>query len=348
MILRPTNDRSSRSRADEAQPAFAILHGLELGRQVGERHDRMRIARASKTSAGARPARLMRRLPHRLDGPWRLAGTSRSRVARLLVALLVLGALVGPASARPPTELDFHPELDRGLLGEGRQAYRERRDEARAWESYNLFKRYRVDHRDDPVAAWHLAMSCYYLGIRVSKDSDEKRELFAEGRDEAELGVGSDPDCGPCHLMLAVNGALWGNEVGIFRTIVGLPRVREHLKRTEELDPRFGGGATYRVQANIYKALPRLFGGGAKPARESIEKAIRVAPEEHLNYAFLASLLANDFKDVDAAARVARTAIAIPEPDPAYVESVDALRGLKRFLKRYTRKRAKELHAGGD
>jgi hypothetical protein len=268
------------------------------------------------------------------------ASHTRMRALRALLLTLILALLCvvfgAPAGARPPTELDYSPEFDQGILGEGRQAYRERRSEERAWDSYRYFKQHSAENADDPVAAWHLAMSCYYLGIRVSKDSDEKKKLFDEGRRQAERGLQSDPECAPCHLLVAINGALWGKEVGIFRTVVGLPRVKHHLKRAAEINPRFGGGAPYRVQAFIYKALPRFLGGGRDLARKYIEKAIRVAPEEHLNYEFLAYLLARDYDDMEAGARVARAGLEIQPPGPEYVESVDAVTGLKRFMRYYT------------
>jgi hypothetical protein len=282
---------------------------------------------ATKAGGGGRASRSV--------SPGQTHPKARRTAATLLVALVLLPGAAARVSARSPTELDIQPELDHGVLGEGRQAYRERRDHQRAWESYHLFKRHSAANMGDPIGAWHLSMSCYYLGIRVSRDSEQKTKLFAEGLEHAERGVENDPECGPCHLMLAVNGALWGQQVGIFRTIVGLPRVHHHLARAEEIDPHFGGAAVHRVRAYINRALPRLFGGGPGAARKSIEKAIQVAPEEHLNYAFLTLLLVRDYEDVDAAVRVARTGLAVPEPAPAYVESVDAFEVMTRFVARY-------------
>ena len=82
--------------------------------------------------------------------------------------------------------------------------------------------------------------------------------------------------------------------------------MRSHLKKAAELDPAFGGGAPYRILATITDALPAMLGGGKKRAREEIEQAIEAAPEEPLNYEFLADLLADRFKDRERALRVAQ------------------------------------------
>lgn len=249
------------------------------------------------------------------------------------VALAVLGTLVGLGpDAASASELDFSPALDRGLLGEARQAYRERRDEAQAWRAQALFEQVHQAHPEDPVAAWHLSLACYYLGMRVLDDGPERTRVYARGREVAEAAIERAPDCAPCLLLAAVNHALWGEQVGIFRTLVGLPAVLRQLERSAELDPAFGGAAAHRVRAYLFRALPRLFGGGKARAREAIEMAIRAAPREPMNHAFLAELLQHDYDDLEGALRVARRGARLPPPGPEHVESLDALRELQALV----------------
>jgi hypothetical protein len=177
------------------------------------------------------------------------------------------------------------------------------------------------------------------MGYRILQDGDERKAVFLEGWKAADAALEVDPACAPCHLLSAINHGLWGQEVGIFRTLVGLPAVRGHITRATELDPQFGGGAPYRIQATLDLALPRLLGGGKKKARRSIEKAIAVAPYEPLNYEFLAELLLKKYDDPQGALAVARTGLTIPPPDDTYLESIEALEWLQRvedaFGKRY-------------
>ena len=251
----------------------------------------------------------------------------------VLVTLLLVGLPV--STVRADEALAFDPELDQGVLAEGRQAYRERADATRAHDAYLIFQKYYEENPDDVRAAWHYSMACYWLGIRVYSDSAQKKAVYQEGLRAADRGVQLDADCGACHLLSAINHALWAEQVGILRTLVGLPKVKKHLSRAAKLDPGFAGAAVYRVQATIYDKLPRLFGGGKKKARRALEKAIEVSPKEPLNYEMLAILLRDRFGDVPRAVAVAQRGLNFPEPTVEYVESRDSFAFLQRFVDRH-------------
>jgi len=256
--------------------------------------------------------------------------------ARLLaVALIAAFALAGVAPAAlafSEDPLAYQPELDDGPLGPGRPAYRERRDPDRALESYRLFKRVVDEQPDDAVALWHLALSCYYLGQRVFDTKEDRQRVFHEGYSLAETAVDRAPGCAPCHMLAGVNQALWGQEVGIFRVLSGLPNVKRHLRRSTEIDPAFAGASALRVRSQIARVLPRWLGGGKKKARRHLLRAIETAPQEPLNYQFLAKLLFKDFGDREGALRVARQGLELPMPGPEFVESVDSVRRLERYV----------------
>lgn len=256
---------------------------------------------------------------------------------RLVVAAVSLGLFATLAVAPPDAHalvdpLSYQPELDDGPLGPGRQAYRERRDPARAIESYELFKTVVAENPDDPVALWHLAMSCYYLGQRVYDNSDDRRRIFEEGHKIAETAAERAPDCAPCHMLAGVNQALWGQEVGIFRVISGLPRVKRHLQLSTDLDPTFAGASALRVRSQIAQVLPSWLGGGKNRARSYLYRAIEIAPNEPLNYYFLAKLLLKDYGDRDKALEIAKRGLAVPPPGPEFVESVDSMGRLRSFV----------------
>ena len=255
------------------------------------------------------------------------------------VVLPVLFALLAAtATADSSQELEYSPLLDQGLLGEGRQAYRERADLGRAQDAYDLFKQNLEQNPGDPIAAWHFSLSCYYLGKRgTGADSKARLRIHKEGRQAADQALDKDPECGPCHLLSAVNHALWAEEVGIFRTVMGLPKVLSHLRKAARLDPEFGGAAALRVHATIMKVLPGFFGGGKKKARDLIEEAIVVAPDEPLNYEILADILIEKYRDPSAAVRAAQRGLGVPMPGPEYVESRDSIDYLKGVVRKYKR-----------
>lgn len=258
-------------------------------------------------------------------------GESFKIVFFVISVLLAIPAM--PVLADEALAID--PVLDQGVLGEGRNAYRERADASRAEDAYKIFKAHSEENPNDVAAAWHYSMACYWLGIRVYSDSDQKKAIYQEGLKAANRALSLDDDCGACHLLSAINHALWAEQVGIFRTLVGLPKVKKHLARAAELDPQFAGAAAYRVQATIYDKLPRLMGGGKRKARAALEKAIEVSPEEPLNYEMLAILLRDRFNELPRAVAVAQRGLAVPEPGEEYVESRDSFVFLQEFVNRY-------------
>ena len=269
------------------------------------------------------------------------AWAERPKIAWTAILLVLLaGWLFGlaPMAAKSDStqELEYSPLLDRGLLGEGRQAYRERADLNRARDAYVLLKRNFKENPGDAVAAWHFSLSCYYMGKRaVRGDGEARKRIHQEGRDAADQALKKNPECGPCHLLSAINHALWAEEVGILRAIVGLPKVLRHLKRAAKLDPYFGGAAALRVHATILKVVPQMFGGGKKKAKVLIEEAIKIAPSEPLNYEILADIMIEKYKDPDSAVKAAQRGLAVPTPGPEFVESRDSIDYLKRVVKRY-------------
>ena len=95
-----------------------------------------------------------------------------------------------------------------------------------------------------------------------------------------------------------------------------------------------------RVHATIMKVLAGFFGGGKRKARDLIEEAIVVAPDEPLNYEILADILIEKYKDPDAAVTAAERGLAVPMPGPEHVESRDSIDYLKSVVKRYQPDRA--------
>ena len=171
--------------------------------------------------------------------------------------------------------------------------------------------------------------------MRVHKQPPDKRRVHAEGRRAADRAIHQDPHCGPCHLFSAINHALWAEQVGIFRSLVGLPTVKKNLKRASELDPTFAGAAAHRTMAQVAKAVPRMLGGGEDKAILHLNNALRIAPEEPLNYEVMVDLKIKH-KDVHGALHWARRGVAVPQPAPEYVESVDSVKYMQQIVKLLT------------
>jgi hypothetical protein len=243
----------------------------------------------------------------------------------LLVGLLLISSHL--ASATEP----YPSPTDRFKVGDA--AFRARKSDSQARESLKQFRDVYGDHPDDVDATWRLAMACYFVGLRVEKDSALKRELFAEGRDAAVFGTKREPNCAPCHFWAATNMVLYGQEVGVLKMLFSLKEVQAHLKSTMELEPKYMSSGAFRIQGMIDWKLPRLLGGSLVLAKENLQKAVTGSPEEPLNYLFLAKFFEEEEHDHLNAAATAKLGLAIKNIAWDHLESKEAQEELKAFVK---------------
>jgi tetratricopeptide (TPR) repeat protein len=215
------------------------------------------------------------------------------------------------------------------------QAFRARRSDARAFEALNGYRAIWAESAKTNVeAGWKLAMSCYFTGLRLTKDSDEKEKLFREGVEAATTAAKLEPRCAACEFWAAIDTALVGETVGVFKTISLLGEVKDRLKRVIELDPAYAYGGAFRLLGMIDQKLPGILGGDNARAREYFERAIKTAPDEPLNYLYMAKLLAKEFSDPVQAEAYAERGLKANPKDPSRIESFEALGDLKEFLAR--------------
>lgn len=199
-------------------------------------------------------------------------------------------------------------------------------------EALDLYRQIFESRKEDPEAAWRLAMATYFVGARAAQDDKEKLKVFAEGRDVASQCAKNFPERADCHFWTAINMALYGQTQGIMKMAMTLNDIRKHLKRSIEIDPTYMWGGAYRLEGDIERILPGIFGGSNDRARKNFELAIQNGPDEPLNYLFLARLLVDQFKEKEKALEIARTGLKLSHPTPDRVEAVDAMKDLKTFI----------------
>jgi tetratricopeptide (TPR) repeat protein len=221
------------------------------------------------------------------------------------------------------------------------RSFRQRRIESRARDALSLYRAIWADSAHQNVdAGWKLAMSCYFTGLRLTADDDEKEKLFREGIAAAEAASKLKPNCAACEFWAAIDQALLGQTQGAIKTLSALPKVKDHLNRVLELEPAYAYGGAYRLLGTIEEKLPGILGGDNDRARVYFEKAIAISPDEPLNYLFMAKLLADDFGDRDSARKYAERGLKLKLHDPTRVESMEALGDLRTLLAKISTERA--------
>jgi tetratricopeptide (TPR) repeat protein len=156
-------------------------------------------------------------------------------------------------------------------------------------------------------------------------------KLFDEGRAAAFGAAARNERCAQCHFWGAINLALYGQTVGVLKTLSSLGEVKEHLRRSLELDPAYASGGAYRLLGLIEQRLPGILGGNNDRARELFTKAVEVAPDEPLNYLFLARLERDELRHPAESIRYVRLGLSVPTPAGERLESLESLAELRQM-----------------
>lgn len=217
----------------------------------------------------------------------------------------------------------------------GDDHYRHRAVESRARLALQGYQDLVAKTPEDPEAQWRLSMASYFVGLRYPASAEEKERIFRSGRDAGQRGFQLKESCAPCHFWYAINAALYGQTVGVFKMAFSLNEIRDHLKRVTELDPAYAWGGAYRLLGLIEQKLPGILGGSNDRARTYFEKAIAVAPDEPLNFVFLAKLESDAFSDSQGALKTLSRASALSALDYSdRLESREALSEAKELAQR--------------
>lgn len=242
----------------------------------------------------------------------------------LIFLFVLLGLLTTAAYATPIPS----------LLSQGDESFKHRsaEDQARlALQSY-LIAAEKTEYKDVETL-WRVAMGSYFVGLRLTHEDAEKEKIFAQGRDAGFKALALKPDCAECHFWTAINMALYGDTVGVFKMLSSLKDIESHLQKTITLNPVYANGGAYRILGLIQQKLPGILGGSNSRAREYFEKAVAIAPNEPLNYQFLSSLLRYELGEKKQALETAEAGAAIAVKDPDRLESIEAQKILTEWIK---------------
>ena len=250
-----------------------------------------------------------------------------------LLALVIVPQLpFSPASA----QASVAPVQE--LVSRGDQAFLAREDDLQARNALSAYREaVKLSESKDAETLWRLSMSCYFVGLRLTQDSSQRELIFLEGRDAGLASIALNPHCAACEFWTAINMALYGDTVGVMKMLFSVQDIEAHLKKTIELDPTYAHAGAYRLLGLIQQKLPGILGGSNDRALEYFQKAVETAPDEPLNFQFLAVLLHDDLGRSSQAVEIAKKGLQLPEPEANRLESKEARADLQKLLEKWSR-----------
>ncbi|MBN2134471.1 MAG: protein kinase [Acidobacteria bacterium] len=149
-----------------------------------------------------------------------------------------------------------------------------------------LMKALSIDN-ESYEAIFRLSRNYYMKGRLITRISEQKR-AFNQGIAWGQKAIDINDNRVEGHYWLAVNLAKWGDVNGVFRGMVTIKKVIQHVEKVVELDDKYSGGGGYRVLGRIKFRLPNIVGGSLKESAELLEKAYAIEPKNPDTLIFLA------------------------------------------------------------
>jgi tetratricopeptide (TPR) repeat protein len=242
-------------------------------------------------------------------------------ILSIIVALAVMPLLASAEQQKPDPK-----------YGAADQLYLERADFKKAEESLCLYREYFKNNPADAKCAWRLSMACYFAGFNIEKYREKRKALFGEGRDAGLASLKINNNSVEAHFWTAINMAHYGDSVGVVKMLFTLNSIYSHLEESIRINPSYAYGGAYRALGKIKETLPGVLGGSNSKAKAFYEKAIENAPDEPINYYFLAQLILTVYKDKPLALQIARKGLSFGTPEYFRYESFQGITLLRGFL----------------
>lgn len=278
------------------------------------------------------------------------------RASRLSTLVLVLATAFAPADARAQ-DAGTAPAAEAASLVEG-DAHWAKRDEGatggqaapdRTDAAIAAYRRALAASPDSLEARWRLMRALYFRGEHVAVEIEEKKKLFAAGRDLGEealallrrkasaAGAAKAERASPVELVPHVRalpaalpsffwaGVDWGKWALVFGKSAAVKqgaaaKIRDYAQATILLDAAFEEGGGYRVLGRLHHqtpAVPFLTGWASRAeALRNLRLAVKAAPRNFLNRLYLAEAMWDYEKEKRPNARAALTALLSETPAP--------------------------------
>lgn len=165
-----------------------------------------------------------------------------------------------------------------------------------AYKAQALYKKHFDNFPKDPEGLWRMSMVNYYIG-HLTAEKKQRMSYFRDGVNFGERCVSeSESKMVQCFFWLATNKALLQKDQGILNLAFGIGGLIDLFSKALTLDPLYAGAGPHRMLGLLYYKAPGFLGGDDKKGYFHINEAIKLKPDEPLNYYFYIKFLINDDK----------------------------------------------------
>ena len=197
--------------------------------------------------------------------------------------------------------------------GDADRLYADRTNLASARRAADLWRQALASDARNFDAAWKLARADYWLGGHA--DERERRAILEAGIETARQAIALQPNRPEGHFWLAANMGALAESFGLRQGLKYRKPIKEALETVLRIDPAFQDGSADRALGRWYFKVPGLFGGSHKEAEAHLRASLTYNSNSTASHFFLAEVLIDDGRKIDARAELQKVLDAPLNPD---------------------------------
>jgi len=258
---------------------------------------------------------------------WKMLGTAGAISGLFLAVLAITSCQQAPSAQESPVDRgDEKIATDR--IKEGDTLYEGRADMAKARVAVAALRQAQLADYGNYEAAWKLSRACFYVGDHTDSDA-ERDDMFREGTEAGKAAVKLQPDKPEGHFWLGANyGGAASNST--LASLSSVQDIRGEMEAVIKLDENYQGASAYLGLGRLYLQAPKVLGGDTGKAIDSLQKGLKLSPNNSLMRYYLAEAYADSNRDSEAKKEL--ETLAKSTPDPAHMpEHQDALAKAKKL-----------------
>jgi len=176
----------------------------------------------------------------------------------------------------------------KSLLAQADAAYAKREDVSQATIAMDFYEKLGAAGADSATEAYWKAARAAWWVAEHTPGRTEKLEVFQRGIDDAKKGIALNSGMPAAHFWLGANMGSYGDNKGVMKSLSLVKPIRHEMQEVLHLDEKFAAGGAWRVLGVVDYKVPGLMGGSKKRAKEELDKALAIGPNDPFNHFYMA------------------------------------------------------------
>jgi tetratricopeptide (TPR) repeat protein len=174
------------------------------------------------------------------------------------------------------------------LVAQADAAYAKREDVPQAKIAMVTYERAAVSGSTQAVECyWKASRAAWWLGEHA-QDRTERMDYYQKGVELDRKALAIEPNSIAAHYWLGCNLGSYGDTKGVLKSLSLVKPIRHEMQEVIRLDDHYSSGGAWQVLGVVDYKVPGLMGGSKSRAKQELEKALAIGPNDPFNNYYMA------------------------------------------------------------